>query len=170
MLGQKLKKDMPKVKKGLMNVTESEIKMFLKEKFIKIEGHELSNEEVVVIKYFEPLERMNNYKFNMDGNVIVLLDCKIDEELQCKGYARELINRVQRLRKKGEMVPTDSVKYYIKGKKTEGLRKALEKEKEMIELAIKCIPEMVNDVLESDIHEEQEIMGEVFELYLVKGR
>ena len=167
-LGQKLKKDMPIVKKGLGLVTNEEIKIFLKTGEITVNGHVLNNSEVVVQKYFEPIDALQYHKSNMDGNVIVLLDCKIDAELAVKGYARELINRVQRLRKKGKMVPTDVVEYYIVNKDGTELEKALVVEKEMIEIALKAIPKVVKSVEKSDIHEEQEIMGETFELYLKK--
>lgn len=47
--------------------------------------------------------------------VLVLLDITPDEELLKEGLAREFVNRVQKLRKKAHLVPTDQVliKVYI---------------------------------------------------------
>ena len=167
LLGHKLKKDMPKVKKGLEQVTSDQIKLFLKENTIKIENFELDSSEVKVIKYFEPITSLKEHKSNMDGNVICLLDCKIDKDLAIKGYARELINRVQRLRKKANMVPTDDVNYYIIGR-TEEMEACLTVEREMIEIALRGVPKFIESPIECTVKEEQEIMGDVFELYFKK--
>jgi isoleucyl-tRNA synthetase len=45
-----------------------------------------------------------------DNNVIVLLDSMLYPELMGEGLARELINRIQRLRKKAGLVPIDDVR------------------------------------------------------------
>lgn len=42
----------------------------------------------------------------------MLLDITPDEGLQAEGLARELVNRVQKLRKKAHLVPTDQVTVY----------------------------------------------------------
>lgn len=38
-----------------------------------------------------------------------MLDVTPDEEMQAEGIAREIINRVQKLRKKAHLVPSDSI-------------------------------------------------------------
>lgn len=45
----------------------------------------------------------------MISQVLVLLDVTPDEEMQAEGVAREVINRVQKLRKKGHLVPSDDI-------------------------------------------------------------
>lgn len=46
---------------------------------------------------------------NSDNEVLILLDTDLRPELKHEGVARDLINRVQRLRKKAGLVPTDAV-------------------------------------------------------------
>ena len=48
-----------------------------------------------------------------DGDVIVVLDLEPDESLLSKRTARELVNRVQKLRKKCNLVPTDTVEMWF---------------------------------------------------------
>ena len=52
------------------------------------------------------------YETHSDGQFFVLLDVKPDESMQNEGLAREFINRVQRLRKDAQLIPTDDVTVY----------------------------------------------------------
>ncbi|KAL5981401.1 hypothetical protein ACLOJK_015456 [Asimina triloba] len=49
-----------------------------------------------------------------DGDVFVILDLRPDESLFEAGVAREVVNRVQKLRKKAGLEPTDTVEVYFK--------------------------------------------------------
>lgn len=51
-LGKKLKKDMPKVKKALDLVSSAEVKKFLETKSITVGGVTLSKEDLQVLHYF----------------------------------------------------------------------------------------------------------------------
>ncbi|KAH9303151.1 hypothetical protein KI387_014734, partial [Taxus chinensis] len=46
-------------------------------------------------------------------DVLVVLDLRPDETLFEAGVAREIVNRVQKLRKKAGLEPTDSVEIYF---------------------------------------------------------
>jgi isoleucyl-tRNA synthetase len=48
------------------------------------------------------------------GNLTVALDVSISEELKNEGIARELVNRIQNLRKEMGLEVTDKIKLYIK--------------------------------------------------------
>lgn len=49
-----------------------------------------------------------------------MLDTKLYKELEQEGLAREIINRVQRLRKKANLLPTDNVLTYYQFTKDVG--------------------------------------------------
>lgn len=49
---------------------------------------------------------------NGDGEVLAVLDLRVDEELIEAGLAREVVNRFQRLRKKAGLTVTDVVELY----------------------------------------------------------
>ena len=41
----------------------------------------------------------SNYEANSDWQALVLLDCTVDEDAESEGLAREVTNRIQKLRK-----------------------------------------------------------------------
>lgn len=60
-------------------------------------------------------DQEQRYEAHSDGKMVVLLDILPDKSLFDRGLAREFINRVQKLRKKAGLVPTDpiDVEYFI---------------------------------------------------------
>ncbi|CAG8595968.1 6726_t:CDS:10 [Ambispora leptoticha] len=116
-LGQKLKKDIVKVKKGLEHVTSEQVKEFLQTKEMMIDGIKVIDEDLQVIRYFDASsekEGSSHYETNTDKDVLILLDVREYSELQEEGWAREIVNRVQRLRKKAGLQPTDPVITYYR--------------------------------------------------------
>lgn len=59
-----------------------------------------------------------NFVFEEQGNVFVALDIKLDEELILEGYARELVNKIQFMRKENDFDIMDRIKisYFSKDK------------------------------------------------------
>ncbi len=59
-----------------------------------------------------------NFVFGEQGNVFVALDTKLDEELILEGYARELVNKIQFMRKENDFDIMDRIKvsYFSKDK------------------------------------------------------
>ena len=78
------------------------MKRFKTTKSLTVEGFELGEGDVTVAKHFEASQSSgnSNYLAASEGDSHVLLDITEDLELQQEGMARELINRVQRGRKK----------------------------------------------------------------------
>lgn len=111
-LGLKLKKDLPKVKKALTELSSEQVKAFLSSEFIEVAGIPLISEDLQIIRYLEP-NTSSTYSPNSDKSVLILLDTIVDESLQEEGLAREFINRVQRLRKKTNLQPHEEISYYI---------------------------------------------------------
>jgi isoleucyl-tRNA synthetase len=112
-LGQKLKKDAVKVKKGLPDLSSEDIKNFIKTKEIVVAGIKVTDEDLNVVRYFEASENAQ-YEANTDRDSLVLMDIKLYPELEEEGVAREIINRVQRLRKKANLLPTDNINMYYR--------------------------------------------------------
>ncbi|CAG8726148.1 7053_t:CDS:2, partial [Racocetra fulgida] len=111
-LGQKLKKDAVKVKNALPKLTSEQVKDFVHNKEILIDGIKVVEEDLQVVRYFE--DTNSHYETSTDKDVLILLDVKIYDDLQEEGLAREVVNRVQRLRKKAGLQPTDPVLTYYK--------------------------------------------------------
>ncbi|CAG8733284.1 12809_t:CDS:10, partial [Funneliformis caledonium] len=111
-LGQKLRKDLNKVKNALPELTSEQVKEFVQTKEIMINGIKIVEEDLQVIRYFK--DANSHYETNNDKDVLILLDVQVYQDLQEEGCAREIVNRVQRLRKKAGLHPFDPVLMYYK--------------------------------------------------------
>ena len=181
-LGKKLKKDAQRVKQGLPSLTSNDVRKFVLEKRMTIDGIELSEEDLVVKRGLKEDGSSGNLETNTDDDVLTILDSTIYPELAKEGIAREIINRVQQLRKKAKLVPTDDVKMEYKvmtdpdntnieevfqthGKAFErALRRPIDKH-----IVTKYDAEMDRENTEKVIaEEEQEVQKATFLLRLVK--
>lgn len=113
-LGKKLKKDMAKVKKALPSVTSDQVRKYTEDKFIIVDGIRLEEGDLVVRRGLKEDATSQNFETNTDQDVLTILDTELYPELAHEGVAREIINRVQRLRKKAGLQPTDDVKMEYK--------------------------------------------------------
>lgn len=113
-LGKKLKKDMGKVKKALPSINSDQVKEYVATGKLTVAGIELVEGDLVVRRGVKESDQTKTCEINTDSEVLTILDCKIYPELKSEGLAREIINRVQRLRKKAGLVATDDVKMEYK--------------------------------------------------------
>ncbi|KAF2163673.1 hypothetical protein M409DRAFT_25861 [Zasmidium cellare ATCC 36951] len=108
-LGMKFKKDAAKIKAALPKLSAPEIHGFLESGGITVEGHQLSAEDLRVQRNLKQSKETENFEPGVDADVMVLLDAFAYPELAQEGLAREVLNRIQRLRKSAALVPTDDV-------------------------------------------------------------
>lgn len=182
-LGKKLKKDVQKVKKALPDVTSNDCKAFLSDKKISVAGIELVEGDLVVRRALKQDENSEHQETNTDDDVLTILDVAIHPELAQEGLAREIINRVQQLRKKSNLRPTDDVKMEYRVQEDPdaiGLEKVFESQSSFIEKALRrpvdkhIVTEVegpiVNGVDQDKIiaEEVQEIQKATFLLRLLK--
>lgn len=113
-LGKKLKKDAQRVRKALPTLTSDNVRAFLTKKSMTVDGIELREEDLLVKRCLKDDESSKGLETNTDDDVLIILDATIYPELAQEGLAREIVNRVQRLRKKAGLVPTDDVKMEYK--------------------------------------------------------
>jgi isoleucyl-tRNA synthetase len=109
-LGKKLKKDVQKVKKALPSLSSDDVKGYLANKKILVDGIELVEGDLVVKRGIKEDDGSKGMETNTDADVLTILDINLYPELAHQGLGREIINRVQRLRKKAGLLPTDDVK------------------------------------------------------------
>ncbi|KAF8248072.1 hypothetical protein K440DRAFT_549624 [Wilcoxina mikolae CBS 423.85] len=113
-LGKKLNKDAWKVKNALPYVTSAQVKSFLKHGEIDIAGVKIVAGDLIVVRGLAQTESTKDMETNTEKDVLTILDTAMYSELESEGLAREIINRVQRLRKKAGLVPTDDIKMEYK--------------------------------------------------------
>jgi len=172
-LGRKLRKDLGRVKNALPKVTSDAVKGYIDTGKLTVDGIQLVAGDLTVQRYIElPTTGDELYATHTDNDVVVRLDIKVHPELMGEWLAREVINRVQKLRKKAGLQATDNVDVFYKFEEGAGadLRQAMEEQKGVIEKTVRSVPRDVNEKKGGRIliEEEQEVSDVKFDLLLVK--
>lgn len=181
-LGKKLKKDAQKVKKALPTLTSDDVRRFVQAKTITVEDIELGEEDLIVRRGLKEDDTSKTLETNTDNDVLTILDTELYPELAREGIAREVINRVQQLRKRAKLVPTDDVKMEYKvlsDPEKIGLEEVFEGHGKAFEKALRrpldkhVVTKFGGEVPNGDVdvviaEEEQEVQKATFLLRLVK--
>merc|ERR1719376_570175 len=136
LLGARLKKDVKKVQQSVQQLTDAQISGLLSSGSIALLGHTISADEVTVKYVFSGVEsQTKNYKAHSDAaSVLVLMDTTLDEHMWREGLAREVVNRINKLRQKAGLVPTDEVAVWYDVKDASGeMAKVVAANKEYIQ-------------------------------------
>lgn len=108
-LGKKLKKDAKRVRDLLPTLASDQIRQMVRDRSIEVAGVKLESSDLVVRRVLKD-NRGTTLETNTDGDVLLILDTEISQSLQLEGLTREVLNRIQRLRKKAGLLPTDDVR------------------------------------------------------------
>jgi isoleucyl-tRNA synthetase len=173
-LGRKLRKDLSRVKNALPNVSSDAVKAYIKTGTIKVDGIELVAGDLTVQRYLElPTSAEGQYATHTDNDVVVRLDIQAHPDLQGEWLAREITNRVQKLRKKAGLQATDDIDIFYRFEEGEGadLLAALKEHTDIIRKTVGSLPADVQERKQGThllIEEEQEVADVKFVLYLVR--
>jgi isoleucyl-tRNA synthetase len=116
-LGKKLKKDAKIVKDGLPKLTSDDVKDFLKSGKVTVSGIDLTTEDLNVLRGLPDSKTASGQESRAEGDVLIILDINLYPELETEGIAREIVNRIQRLRKKCGLDQTEEVQVQYAVKK-----------------------------------------------------
>jgi isoleucyl-tRNA synthetase len=107
-IGPKFGKMASKVAAGIKLLSNEQIASFEEQNSIKldIEGESITIDEHDVEILHEDIE---GWTIGADGNLVVALDSAITPELEDEGIARELVSKIQQLRKDNEFEITDRI-------------------------------------------------------------
>ncbi|XP_057335552.1 isoleucine--tRNA ligase, cytoplasmic-like [Microplitis mediator] len=174
-LGVRLRGEFKAMIKAIKELTDDQLQEFLVKKEIVVNQHVLEEEDLrLMFSFSGPTadQLSQRYEAHSEGNILILLDITPDESMQHEGIAREIINRVQKLRKKAQLVPTDAVDVYYEIKDSSSmLKKVIDSYKEFIESTTKTpqreLKEMASDA-DVIVEEMQKIKGVDMNLVLVK--
>jgi isoleucyl-tRNA synthetase len=111
-LGKKLGKNMAFAKTTLENLTQDEIARFEAEKIYFLET-ETEKIDVLLAEVEILSDHIPGWSVATDGNLTVALDVTLTDELVAEGNARELVNRIQNLRKTSDFNITDTIKVEV---------------------------------------------------------
>jgi isoleucyl-tRNA synthetase len=117
LLGKKLGAKMKSVSQALATFTQQDISKLEKEGKIQVpvdgDSIEIALEEVEISS-----EDVPGWMVASKGPLTVALDVTVTPELEREGYARELVNRIQKIRKDQEFELTDRISVQIGGAQT----------------------------------------------------
>ena len=113
-LGQAFKKKFDKnFKTALANLTNDQIKGYLRDGRIDINGNEVSSGMLKVVKTFtQETKDDKRWSCESKGTATVMLDTQLTPELKRQGISREITNRIQRLRKTSGISIEDQIEIY----------------------------------------------------------
>jgi len=111
-LGPRFGKNMRFVTAAIQSLTEVDIATLEKDNELAINVEGIS--EIIALSDVEiSTQDIEGWLVANQGNLTVALDVSISEELRNEGIARELINRIQNLRKENGFEVTDKINLYI---------------------------------------------------------
>ncbi|GMF98837.1 hypothetical protein B5S30_g5532 [[Candida] boidinii] len=169
-LGKKLKKDAKKVKEALPKLSSDEVKDYLETGKVQVADIDLVKGDLTVLRGLPESKVNDGQEVRSEGDVLVILDIKVYPELKTEGVAREIVNRIQKLRKKCNLQQTDDVivQYDIK-KDTIGLQDAINDHSDMLEKTCRRPLELRSDVSNEVISDEEfSINDSIITLRLLK--
>ncbi|XP_072438231.1 isoleucine--tRNA ligase, cytoplasmic isoform X2 [Chiloscyllium punctatum] len=172
-LGKRLKGAFKSVTAAIKALQSTQLEEFQKTGTIVVEGHELHEEDLRLMHKFDPNTGISaQYEAHSDAQVLVLLDVTPDQPMVDEGVAREVINRIQKLRKKAHLVPSDEITvYYSSEPKGEYLDNVIQGHIDFILGTIKASlkPYPVPITAGIIIQEKTQLKGSNLDLTLVKG-
>ncbi|TFY57073.1 hypothetical protein EVJ58_g7246 [Rhodofomes roseus] len=173
-LGKKLRKDLGRVKNALPNVSSDDVRLYVQTGKISVDGIELVEGDLTVQRYIdlpEPVEGQAQYATHTDNDVVVRLDIQAHAELQNEWLTRELINRIQKMRKRAGLQATDDVDVFYAFEDGTGveLLEAMREYADTIQKTVRSVPVDVSKRKPTQkvlIEEEQEVADIKFVLSL----
>ncbi|XP_077181831.1 isoleucine--tRNA ligase, cytoplasmic [Paroedura picta] len=172
-LGKRLKGAFKSVMAAIKELTSEQLEDFQKTGTIVVEGHELHEEDLRLMYTFDQaVEGSAHFEAHSDSQVLVLLDVTPDQSMVDEGVAREVINRIQKLRKKRNLVPTDEITVYYRAHPEGDYLDTVIKEHTdfifaTIKAALKAYP--LPPSTEVLIQEKTQLKGSELEITLAKG-
>ncbi|XP_025916979.1 isoleucine--tRNA ligase, cytoplasmic isoform X3 [Apteryx rowi] len=172
-LGKRLKGAFKLVMAAIKELKSEQLEKFQETGTIVVEGHELHGEDLRLMYTFDQVAGGSaQFEAHSDAQVLVLLDVTPDQSMVDEGVAREVINRIQKLRKKRNLVPTDEITvYYRSNPEGDYLDTVIKEHTDFIFATVKAAlkPYPVPTSKEVLIQEKTQLKGSELEITLVRG-
>ncbi|CAB4252848.1 similar to Saccharomyces cerevisiae YBL076C ILS1 Cytoplasmic isoleucine-tRNA synthetase, target of the G1-specific inhibitor reveromycin A [Maudiozyma barnettii] len=169
-LGKKLKGDAKKVKVGLPKVSSDDVKTYMATGKLTVDGIDLVMGDLNVIRDLPESAIQSGRETRTDNDVLIILDTNVYDELKTEGLAREIINRIQKLRKKAGLEATDDVLVqYDLVKDSMNFEKVLNEHNAMVSKTCRSeISKFDSSRSDSIADEEQSINDTIFKLKIYR--
>ncbi|KAK1444554.1 soleucyl-tRNA synthetase [Babesia gibsoni] len=125
-LGARLGSSMKQVGSAIKGMSTQEIKAFEEKKNIDILGHNITLDDVVITRKFDT-KSLHSPNIDADSckGFTVLLDFTEDDNLKWMACAREISNRVQKLRKQLKLSASDNITIHMQAADTKSYEKLM---------------------------------------------
>lgn len=174
-LGLRLRNESKPVVQAIRQLTDADLQRYQRDPdAFEVAGVKLEKGELKIKYTFgESLsgDLKDKYEADSEGEILVLLNVEPDDSMKDEGTAREVINRIQKLRKKAQLVPSDEITVYYSCDKSDGeLERIIQQFKEFITNTLKAqlkqlpLPNGMNVI----VQDKQELKGESIEVVIVK--
>jgi isoleucyl-tRNA synthetase len=149
LLGKRLGKSMGTISSHIKSLDSQQVSQFQKEGRLQILDHEIKLNEVSLRYEFLHTEElgMDVDAATGDNGVMVIMELQIDDSLLYAGLAREIVSKIQKLRKSGGLQSSDEVSVHYEVLKSADDGKASKfsdifvREREYFERSLSCIPQ-----------------------------
>lgn len=131
-LGIHFKSDYKSITQIIESLNDNEINNLITNDYVDVKGVHI---EKSFVRLTFKTNLVKNYEMHAQGEILVLLDTNPDKSMLEEGAAREIINRIQKLRKQAHLVPSDKIVVYYKA--TKDLANVAKSHSDFIEKAIK---------------------------------
>lgn len=163
-LGPKFGKHVNQAAEAIRSFSEKEIDRLLEtgSERLVVDGHEakISPDDINIVT-----ENKEGLVADSDGDVTVALETNITKELLHEGLARELVNRIQNMRKDAGYEVTDRIKIWLQT--SDDFNTAIDKQKNYI--CNETLAEAINkDILDGDFQKEWKIGEENLSIGITK--
>lgn len=120
-IGKEYGKFIPKIKEELMKKDQMKLANSIKNgkvEYIEVEDDEDSVEiELNSENLLVTMQGKDEFAFSGDGEIGVVLDTHITDELKEEGYVREILSKVQNMRKEKDFEVLDNINLYVSDNK-----------------------------------------------------
>ncbi|WP_050608365.1 isoleucine--tRNA ligase [Clostridium niameyense] len=114
-LGRKYGRYIPAIRKAIASMSQMELAQNInngKSVFINVEGLEdqieLTSENLLIT-----MQGLEGFAFSGEGDVGIVLDTNITEELKEQGFVREILSKIQNMRKEKGFEVADKINLYV---------------------------------------------------------
>ncbi|XVE62096.1 hypothetical protein DITRI_Ditri06bG0092000 [Diplodiscus trichospermus] len=143
-LGKRLGKSMGVVAKEIKAMSQEDILAFEEAGEVTIATHSLKLTDIKRVWEFKRPEGVTVEEMDAagDGDLLVILDLHPDESLFEAGAAREVVNRIQKLRKKAGLEPIDMVEVFFE---------SLDEDKSVVQQVLNSQESYIRDAIGSPL-------------------
>ncbi|CEL97895.1 unnamed protein product [Vitrella brassicaformis CCMP3155] len=152
-LGPKFGKEFGPIRKAVCELTHEQLQAFEETGEIAVCGHTLKRDELFLKRSAKDIVTNPNLEADGDNSVLVVVDFTSDDSLQTMALAREVANRVQKMRKKAGLSQDDPVDMWATPAdltKAPNIQKVLTKEREYLH---RCLRRQIFDGEQRQGHE-----------------